>query len=1206
MASTLEIQLQLNKLLDEASEKVEKMNGQYGKQTKLVDSLNSAIKKMNDMLDKVSNGTSASKLAESFGEVKVEATEAGSSIQSAMQKASEKINSSSVETKGLAGNFGDTAKEMTKMSAGTAVIGGIGKAVSYVAQSAMAALQAIKGIGGGVFEIAKSIFAFPFKLLEGLISMASVGGSNELAQELEEIRKQFGYLNKTAGSAIIDLAKNMKGELANTGLSVWRTFGNLVERLKYFREYAQKLGETVDAVFRNLTASQAEALGAFNKGLGFTDEGLKGVGQRSLATGESLNEINRQVGNFSIQLSKAFGVSMKLVSRDVGNMIADFEHFGHISVKEMTQASVFARRLGIEVKSLGKLVDKYLNFEDAANSAAQLSQAFGLNVDAFQLMKEQDPAKKLEMLRKAFFETGKTVKNMTIQERRLLAQQTGLGDSEIDLAFAQKNRALSYADIQKKGDAARKSQLTQEQVLNKLAGAIERLVKSGSAMQGGFFDRFLQGFVSGIKMTKEFRELMRNLARSLNMTFFAGRQVGIMFEELFPGVKDFFGGLRDMFNPRIMKSFLNKVTGAFRDFFREMTTDPAVALPKLLDRLQAAFTDRFNAAGSGAAKVFNGIKSFFKALGYIFLSGIKEALLGLGKVVAPLITSIFSTDTFTKAGKTVKEDVGGLGATISKMFTDVFGAPGSETRTKLKASLSKFGDAIWEAFKFIGIGLIEKLPGIFESISDAFSAGAAGAANLNNGQASSSTNKLAERYANAMEKIIPQIKKISTSLITIIFESITAAITSPITWKMIGRSFLNGMKLSFYDLPKYLMFDLPKQLAKPIADAFEALDRIVIKAIRGFGSYLKTKITEIFEYVFGGGAINTIKDGFAKSLNAVTNTAISFISFFSDLFNKGPSKALDTLKEKIVNVFSQFAPAINSLINRIPARVRSFMGITELRVPTPPPSQNPGVQTIQQIERQSAQSSPVIQKNLTNAVNPPNLNSTPSIFGSIADNSISERVTSIRDSISSATEIGRIDQAKAEQAFNKLNQFVETLGPVLRNSETQINKALAGVDISGMSSKIDSVKEIFQAISSIKRFATKNSEALNVSQMMPTINSIGALNEFINSPLLSRLERNLSSAENTARITGIKNTSDSIKEMVDTINQTSRTLARLKPIKIQTNLKRLAANLGLGNNETYTIRNDNFQITTNLSVHIDAKELEKMLVERPDTRIRHT
>ena len=76
--------------------------------------------------------------------------------------------------------------------------------------------------------------------------------------------------------------------------------------------------------------------------------------------------------------------------------------------------------------------------------------------------------------------------------------------------------------------------------------------------------------------------------------------------------------------------------------------------------------------------------------------------------------------------------------------------------------------------------------------------------------------------------------------------------------------------------------------------------------------------------------------------------------------------------------------------------------------------------------------------------------------------------------------------------------------------------------------------------------------------------------------------------------------------MIDTVNQTSRELARLNPIDIQTNLNRLASNLGLGNNSVYTIRNENFTVQVNNHVYLDVKELEKVLVERPDTRIRHT
>jgi len=1198
MASTLEIQIQLNKLLDEASEKIENMNSQYGKQTKILDAMTAAIKRMNEMLNKTSAG---GKLADSFDEAKTKASEVGDTVQSSMEKATAKINESTTSSKGLAGSFGDTSKELTKMSAGIAVIGGIGKALSFVLQTGQAALQMISGIGGGIFEIGKSVLAFPFKILEGLISMSSTGGSNELAQELEEIRKQFGYLNKTAGVTIIDLAKNMKGQLANTGLSVWRTFGNLVERLRYFREYAQKLGETIDAVFRNLSVTEAEALGAFNKGLGFTDEGLKAVAQRSLATGESLNEINRQVGNFSIQLSKAFGVSMKLVSRDVGNMMADFEHFGHLAVKELTQASVYARRLGIDVKALGKLIDKYMNFEDAANSAAQLSQAFGLNIDAFKMMQEQDPAKKLEMLRKAFFATGRTVENMTIQERRLLAQQTGLGDSEIALAFAQKNRALSYDDIRKKGDAAKKSQLTQEQVLNKLAGAIERLVKSGSAMQGGFFDRFLQGFVSGIKMSKEFRELMRNLARSLTMTFYAGRQVGLMFEQLFPGVKQFFGGLRDMFNPRVMKSFLNKAVSAFKDFFKQMTTDPTTALPKLLEKLQAAFTDRFNAAGPGASKVFSGIKSFLKAVGYIFLSGIKEALLGLGKVVAPLISSIFSNDTLNKAGDQLSNSADTLGSTISKMFTEVFGTEGSPTRRKIYDSLSKFGDAIWEGAKFFIGKFAAKMPAIFETIATALSAGADSASNAR------PADKFVDGLAKSFEKAQPHMIKIAESLGRILISGLKTALLSAVmsetTVKMVIGNAVRPIITAIGTIPTWI--------AGAVSGLFESLFTSLGTGLNRFGVWIEQKL--------GGGLIGKaariltsafafIVNIFAIGFKTISRTFLTIGTFFNDLID-GPTKALKSLKERFVRLITElsgdFRRSLNTLINAIPARIRQFFGIQPMEIPVPPPSKNPGVQMIKQIENQSAASSPVIQRNLVESVNP-NISSQASASGTIADNSISERVTSIRESINSATEIGNIDQNKARQAFNRLTTFVETLGPTLRTSEIQVNQALAGIDIEGMSSKIGSIKEIFQSVSSIKRFAIKNSDAITVSNLMPLTNSLAALTEFTNSPLLKRLEGQLSSAENVARINGIKNTSDTIKDMVDTINQTSKTLAKLSPINIQTNLQRLASNLGLGSNSSYTIKNENFKVEVNLSVHMGVKEVEKILIERPDTRIRHT
>jgi methyl-accepting chemotaxis protein len=103
MANTLEIQMQLNKLLEEASEKIEKMNGQYSKQTKMLEYMTEAIKKMNELISK-SSGV-GSKLASGFESASESAKEAGSDMDSALQKASDKINSTTDSAKKLGGGW---------------------------------------------------------------------------------------------------------------------------------------------------------------------------------------------------------------------------------------------------------------------------------------------------------------------------------------------------------------------------------------------------------------------------------------------------------------------------------------------------------------------------------------------------------------------------------------------------------------------------------------------------------------------------------------------------------------------------------------------------------------------------------------------------------------------------------------------------------------------------------------------------------------------------------------------------------------------------------------------------------------------------------------------------------------------------------------------------------------------------------------------
>ncbi len=640
MANNLDIQLQLNELIAEQNKLLESSSKLLKDQVSLTQNLVSAMKSANfkDVASSVEDTTRAVE----------EASQKSKDFGSTNQDVFDKVNSSlkeALEKEQATGKGMDTlTKQVKRFSVAASSIDGFVQGLKFSSNMLKTAASAGIGLVESLGQIGIAILSIPFKMLKGLITMADAGGADTaLAQALEDIRKEFGSLRETSGRAIVDMAKNMKGELAQTGLSVTRIFGNLAERLKYLQEYAHNLGP----LFANLSkqfVQNAESIGAYYKGLGLTDEAQKAVATRSHALGTAVTEELRQITNYSTQLSKAFGGtagSAKEISRDMGTLMADFKHFGGIAIKEIGQAVTYFRRLGVEVSKVMGVIERYDNFTDAAEGAAQLSQAFGLNVDALEMMKAQNPAERVEQLRKAFFQAGRSVESMTRQERTLLAQQTGLEDSALDLVFSMKNQGMTYDQVTKKADAAKKSQLTQTQAMKALADSIERLVKSGSFGKGGFFDRFIQGFTVGIQRSGEFRRIMRELRIDLRTAYYEGIKVGRAFVDMFPGVKDVFKGIGDLFEPRKFRAMFSRITETFKVFFKDMTTDPKTALPKMLERLKDDFFSWFNGNSPNGQRIVDGFKKFFVALSGIAAGLLKIAMTTLTKGIKEL-TDIIS------------------------------------------------------------------------------------------------------------------------------------------------------------------------------------------------------------------------------------------------------------------------------------------------------------------------------------------------------------------------------------------------------------------------------------------------------------------------------------------------------------------------------------------------------------------------------------
>lgn len=522
---------------------------------------------------------------------------------------------------------------------------GAAKGFTGAIRSLTAFQRVVSSVAKGVSHLAVTIIAIPFKILEGLIEMANNhAGSLAILEAWERVRETFGDLAKGVVPVLrsqFQDARASAGNLAGAGISLGRIYGwgpeGVAKMMDELREVATKMGPLFDAQRDSLMRYGAEMI-VFKRGLGLTDEALKSLSLSTFLSGKSLDTTFKEMANLSLQVGERFGMSAKQISRDVGEMIGDFANFGTRSVKEMTKAAVFTRKLGIEVKSLLGLIDKFDNFEDAANATAQLAQSFGIQVDALQMMNATE-SERLEILRKGFMATGRSVEQMTRQELKLLQATTGLDAQAVTMAFSQKNVATTLDSVSSATDAAASAQKTQTEIMQDLGKAIERVYQQGNTYKN-FWDAFLGGLGQGILWGKGFYGMLRNIRHSMRITERLGRDVGRLFVATAPGIQDMIKATTELFNPKRFEKMREDVRKVFEQFFKDLSTDPKAGFKTFINNLQGELLKFFKDAGNPGGNIMKGAKKFGTALFGIYEAILPMAIHGLTEIVKDITAFI--------------------------------------------------------------------------------------------------------------------------------------------------------------------------------------------------------------------------------------------------------------------------------------------------------------------------------------------------------------------------------------------------------------------------------------------------------------------------------------------------------------------------------------------------------------------------------------
>lgn len=558
-------------------------------------------------------------------------------------------------------------------------------------------LKVTMSLVAGLGRVGVAILAIPFKIFQGLIDKAeSGGGGNELAAAYEAVRKQFGDFRQDASHNVIATARSIDAEFKQTGLSTWRVFGTLAQRLELVNKVATAMGATFD-VLGSQFATDAGHILAYQKALGISEEGMKEFGQAAIRMGKPLQEVFRETASLSLSMQKQFGGSAKLYSRDMGKMINDVKHFGGVSQKVMVETAVYTRKLGIETDKLLGMLDKFDTFDDAAQSAAKLAQTYGANVDAFKLMTAESPVEQLDMIRKAMFEAGKSAETMDRKDFKYIASITGMDEATVAASLSIKNQGVSLDKLREGSAKAEKQQLSQVDAMKQLAGAIERLTQGGSQQFGGFIKALIKGFNDGIEWTAEFRRTMISIRQDLRIMYFTGREIGKAFVDAFPGVKQMMTGLMELFDPKKFQVFASGLSAVFKKFFSDLTTNPKMAFSELMKGLKEKFFDFFNAETRSGNKILSGLKSFMSAMSHILAGALKfimESLTEGFKMIGGLMNGK-GLGEMAAGAKGIKKAVLDFLAPIWESFKEAWPA--------LKNAFVEMVTMAWEKIKSSGV-----------------------------------------------------------------------------------------------------------------------------------------------------------------------------------------------------------------------------------------------------------------------------------------------------------------------------------------------------------------------------------------------------------------------------------------------------------------------------------------------------------------------
>lgn len=393
-------------------------------------------------------------------------------------------------------------------------------------------------------EMKKQMLQIPFTAMEkglggitkGLIGMnAGILGigfdflisSIKRVYELQERwTKAIGGFNMKLGGMTAGLRGAQKAATAWSSTIRGLTNGDINEGIEMFAEFTMAIGRVIKQGdgFSKFGLQVARGFNLGGGGAGQLSKVMSSIGMSSDEATESMKVL--------IKSSNAAGVPTNMLAKDVLDASTYMARFGKEGQKTFIQGAAYARKYTISIEQLKASVEGLDMFDEAARTASKLNTTFGTMINSMDLMMEDDPAKRLEMIRQQFLAQGLTFDKLTPKQRRYLSESLKLTDDQTAALLSSAKAGETYADFQEKAAKREKNELSAKKMMEKqLRATAQTMYAFGMA-----FDRITVAIANAIKPLLE----VLGLASKGGKEF---KSFGQVMESITKTVEEFFNSL---------------------------------------------------------------------------------------------------------------------------------------------------------------------------------------------------------------------------------------------------------------------------------------------------------------------------------------------------------------------------------------------------------------------------------------------------------------------------------------------------------------------------------------------------------------------------------------------------------------------------------------------------------------------------------------